>query len=70
MGVVGGYDLHCYCDNKDCKAPYHDPEMVNQFCEPTKQMAYLAARSNGWQFKRGTEMKCYCPNCSPPRPDR
>lgn len=79
MGIIGGYDLHLYCDNPDCPDKH---DMPAQLMERDKAETFRSARKMGWKFPRwlaasgsgskwrmnddGT-MPCYCPKCRPVR---
>lgn len=48
--IVGGYDLHVYCDGERCGSS-------GEYYGRTQREAYREARAQGWRF-RGKEVFC------------
>lgn len=66
MGYIGGYDLHLYCDAKNCTMPHN---LQNQFSGHSKATCSKSAKLAGWKIsniKKGDIGSGYvlCPFCS------
>ena len=68
MGFIGGYDLHLYCDNKQCPNRYDMPDIAAG-CNYREARAFAKAR--GWYIRNRRAYKpeqgrgfCLCPTCA------
>jgi hypothetical protein len=71
--IVGGYDLHLYCDTGNTKPdcanmvePHtYDYQGSTEIAGHNERDAMKQAREHGWTFKAGGFV--YCPRCSKAR---
>lgn len=63
--IVGGYELHLYCEGRTCAelAPLGlgRKRHPGQFGGRNERAARKEARAAGWRFKGG---ECYCKECA------
>lgn len=65
--IVGGYDLHLYCDHQIVNAGKDVPwcSSHGQYCGPTARDARREARRRGWSFRViGDDEMAICPKHS------